>query len=393
MLEKKIKRVTVIILDSVGVGELPDAADYGDTGSNTLANVAKAVKGLKLPNLGQLGLGNILDVEGVPPVPQPRAAYGKMAETSPGKDTTTGHWEMAGIILEKPFRTYPQGFPRELIEEFEKRIGRKSLGNVVASGTQIIEELGREHMSTGRPIVYTSADSVFQIAAHEEVIPLEELYRMCQIAREMLVDEHQVGRVIARPFLGQPGFFKRTSNRHDYAVTPPVPNLLVSLQEAGIKTMGVGKIYDIFAGQGVSEKVTTRDNMDGVDQTLRFMRTNPEGLIMANLVEYDSLYGHRNDARGYANALEDFDQRLPEILAAMLPQEVLLITADHGCDPTTPSTDHSREYVPLLVFGAPVKGAVNLGIRSSFADVAATLGDFFGVPFKTGTSFAPKILL
>ncbi|AEG61242.1 phosphopentomutase [Desulforamulus ruminis] len=393
MLEKKIKRVTVIILDSVGVGELPDAADYGDTGSNTLANVAKAVKGLKLPNLGQLGLGNILDVEGVPPVPQPRAAYGKMAETSPGKDTTTGHWEMAGIILEKPFRTYPQGFPRELIEEFEKRIGRKSLGNVVASGTQIIEELGREHMSTGRPIVYTSADSVFQIAAHEEVIPLEELYRMCQIAREMLVDEHQVGRVIARPFLGQPGSFKRTSNRHDYAVTPPVPNLLVSLQEAGIKTMGVGKIYDIFAGQGVSEKVTTRDNMDGVDQTLRFMRTNPEGLIMANLVEYDSLYGHRNDARGYANALEDFDRRLPEILAAMLPQEVLLITADHGCDPTTPSTDHSREYVPLLVFGAPVKGGVNLGIRSSFADVAATLGDFFGVPFKTGTSFAPKILL
>nr|WP_041275828.1 phosphopentomutase [Desulforamulus ruminis] len=392
-MEKKIKRVTVIILDSVGVGELPDAADYGDTGSNTLANVAKAVKGLKLPNLGQLGLGNILDVEGVPPVPQPRAAYGKMAETSPGKDTTTGHWEMAGIILEKPFRTYPQGFPRELIEEFEKRIGRKSLGNVVASGTQIIEELGREHMSTGRPIVYTSADSVFQIAAHEEVIPLEELYRMCQIAREMLVDEHQVGRVIARPFLGQPGSFKRTSNRHDYAVTPPVPNLLVSLQEAGIKTMGVGKIYDIFAGQGVSEKVTTRDNMDGVDQTLRFMRTNPEGLIMANLVEYDSLYGHRNDARGYANALEDFDRRLPEILAAMLPQEVLLITADHGCDPTTPSTDHSREYVPLLVFGAPVKGGVNLGIRSSFADVAATLGDFFGVPFKTGTSFAPKILL
>lgn len=390
---KKVSRVTLIVLDSVGIGELPDAADYGDQGCNTLVHVARTVQGLKLPHLAQLGLGNISAVEGVPPASQPMGAYGKMAEVSAGKDTTTGHWEMAGIILEKPFRTYPQGFPRELIQEFESKIGRKTLGNLVASGTRIIEELGKEHMESGRPIVYTSADSVFQIAAHEGVIPLEELYRMCQIAREMLDGEHKVGRVIARPFVGEPGSFKRTGNRHDYAVPPPRPNILVSLQEAGVKTMGVGKIYDIFAGQGISEKMTTKDNMDGVDQTIKYMKTNKEGLIMANLVEYDSLYGHRNDPSGYARALEAFDRRLPDIFAAMLPGEVLMITADHGCDPTTPGTDHTREYVPLLVYGNPVKNGVNLGIRSSFTDVAATLGDFFGVPFSIGTSFAAEVLV
>ncbi|MEW6695779.1 MAG: phosphopentomutase [Bacillota bacterium] len=392
MSQRKVNRVTLIILDSVGIGELPDACDYGDQGCNTLANVAKAVQELKLPNLGRLGLGNIHPIAGVPAAAEPLGAYGKMAELSPGKDTTTGHWELAGIVLEKPFRTYPQGFPPEIIDEFERRIGRKSLGNVVASGTQIIEELGKQHMETGFPIVYTSADSVFQVAAHEEIIPLEELYRICEIARQMLDGEHRVGRVIARPFVGQPGSFKRTANRHDYAVPPPTPNILTVLQEAGIKTMGVGKIYDIFAGVGISETVKTKDNMDGVDQTVKLMQNTRQGLIFANLVEYDSLYGHRNDPVGYARALEEFDQRLPEIMAAMLPDEVLILTADHGCDPTTQSTDHSREYVPLLVYGKPIKEGVNLGIRASFSDVAATLGDFFGLSFKTGTSFAGQVL-
>lgn len=392
-LNKKVSRVTLIVLDSVGIGELPDAGDYGDRGSNTLANVAKAVRGLKLPNLGQLGLGNIHNLEGVASSNQPLGAFGKMAEASKGKDTTTGHWEMAGIILEKPFRTYPQGFPPEIIKEFEKRIGRKVLGNVVASGTQIIEELGLEHMTTGSPIVYTSADSVFQIAAHEEIIPLTELYRICEIARELLDGEHKVGRVIARPFLGQAGSFQRTANRHDYAVPPPTPNILTTLQQAGIKVMGVGKIYDIFAGVGVSETIKTKNNMDGVDQTIKFMQDTKAGLIFANLVEYDSVYGHRNDPKGYAKALEDFDRRLPHIMEAMLPDEVLLITADHGCDPTTASTDHSREYVPLLVYGKTIKSGVNLGTRSSFSDVAATLADFFGVPFTVGTSFASEVLV
>ncbi|ABO49635.1 phosphopentomutase [Desulforamulus reducens MI-1] len=392
MTERKVRRVSLIVLDSVGIGELPDAADYGDKGSNTLANVAKAVQGLNLPNLAKLGLGHIHPLQGVEPMTNPLAAYGKMAERSMGKDTTTGHWELAGIILEKPFRTYPQGFPKEIIDKFENRIGRKILGNVVASGTQIIEELGKQHMDTGCPIVYTSADSVFQIAAHEDVIPLEELYRICEIARQMLDGEHKVGRVIARPFVGKPGSFQRTANRHDYAVPPPVPNILTILQEAGIKTMGVGKIYDIFAGVGISDTIKTKDNMDGVDKTIKFMKDTQEGLIFANLVEYDSLYGHRNDPAGYARALEAFDRRLPEIMEAMLPEEVLIITADHGCDPTTTSTDHSREYVPLLVYGEPVKGGVNLGTRTSFSDVAASLADFFGVNLKTGISFVPEIL-
>ncbi|SHG75658.1 phosphopentomutase [Desulforamulus hydrothermalis Lam5 = DSM 18033] len=382
----------MIVLDSVGIGELPDAAEYGDQGSNTLANVARAVGGLKLPNLGRLGLGNIHPILGVPAVGDPLGAYGKMAEASKGKDTTTGHWEMAGIILERPFPTYPQGFPPEIIAALEKRIGRRVLGNVVASGTQIIEELGQEHMATGYPIVYTSADSVFQVAAHEEIIPVPELYRICEIARQLLDGEHRVGRVIARPFVGQPGSFKRTANRHDYAVPPPTPNILTVLQQAGIKTMGVGKIYDIFAGVGVAESYKTKDNMDGVEQTVNLMKKCPSGLIFANLVEYDSVYGHRNDPSGYARALEDFDRRLPEIMAAMLPEEVLILTADHGCDPTTASTDHSREYVPLLVYGQPVKGGSNLGIRSSFSDVAATLADFFGLSFHVGTSFAEQVL-
>ncbi|GAB6182148.1 phosphopentomutase [Desulfotomaculum defluvii] len=391
MTERKVRRVTLIVLDSVGIGELPDAGDYGDKGSNTLANVAKAVQGINLPQLGRLGLGNIHSIEGVKPTANPLGAYGKMAEKSMGKDTTTGHWELAGIILEKPFRTYPNGFPSEIISEFENKIQRKILGNVVASGTQIIEELGKQHMETGFPIVYTSADSVFQIAAHEDIIPVEELYQICEIARKMLDGEHKVGRVIARPFVGTPGSFKRTANRHDYAVSPQVPNILTVLQDAGIKTMGVGKIFDIFAGVGISDTIKTKDNMDGIDQTIKFMKDTEEGLIFANLVEYDSLYGHRNDPTGYARALEAFDRRLPEILAAMLPDEVLIITADHGCDPTTISTDHSREYVPLLVCGKQIKSGVDLGVRASFSDVAATLADFFGVTFNVGKSFAPEL--
>ncbi|MDO7786433.1 phosphopentomutase [Desulforamulus aquiferis] len=393
MHQGEVKRVTLIVLDSVGVGELPDASEYGDAGSNTLANVAKAIGGINLPNLGSLGLGNIISVEGVPPLEKPRGAFGKMAEKSIGKDTTTGHWEMAGIILEQPFPTYPQGFPAQLIAEFERLIGRATLGNIVASGTAIIEELGQEHINTGKPIVYTSADSVFQIAAHEEIIALKELYRICEIARELLDGEHRVGRVIARPFVGSPGSFKRTANRHDYAVPPPSPNILTLLQESGIKTMGVGKIYDIFAGLGISETVSTKSNMDGVDQTIRLMKESQEGLIFANLVEYDSLYGHRNDPKGYAGALEEFDRRLPDILAAMLDNEVLILTADHGCDPTTPSTDHSREYVPLLVCGKPVRPGINLGTRASFSDIAATLAELFRLPsLNIGESFASEVL-
>lgn len=392
MQRESVKRVTLIVLDSVGVGELPDACEYGDQGCNTLANVAEAVQGLNLPNLAKLGLGNIIYVKGVEPVTDPLGSFGKMAEKSIGKDTTTGHWELAGIILEQPFPTYPEGFPPEIISKFEELIGKKVLGNIAASGTKIIEDLGAEHMETGRPIVYTSADSVFQIAAHEEIIPLEELYRMCEAARKLLTGEHRVGRVIARPFIGQPGDFKRTANRHDYAVSPPRPNILTVLQEAGIKTIGVGKIYDIFAGEGIDQSITTKSNMDGVDRIIELLQEGKEGLIFANLVEYDSHFGHRNDPVGYARALEQFDQRLPEIMERLMPGDVLIITADHGCDPTTESTDHSREYVPLLVYGQHIKPGVNLGTRSSFSDIAASLADLFGLEYKTGTSFVPELL-
>lgn len=382
----------MIVLDSVGIGAMPDAAAYGDTGSNTLANLARAVGGLQLPNLSKLGLGHIHPISGVPALVQPTGAYGKMAEKSPGKDTTTGHWEMAGIILEKPFRTFPQGFPPEIIEAYTEKIGRGVLGNKVASGTVIIEELGQEHMATGKPIVYTSADSVFQVAAHEEIIPVPELYRFCQIARDLLQGAYEVGRVIARPFVGQPGSFQRTANRHDYATQPPRHNLLVALQEAGYQVMGVGKIRDIYDGVGITQTVKSSSNMDGVDKTIQFMQQPGNGLIFTNLVEYDSLYGHRNNAPGYARALADFDRRLPEIMAALRDDELLMITADHGCDPTTPGTDHSREYVPLLVCGQCCRSGVNLGIRSSFSDLGATIGELLGVPFDIGCSFAGELL-
>ncbi|WP_227766064.1 phosphopentomutase [Zhaonella formicivorans] len=388
-----IKRVLLIVLDSVGIGELPDAEKYGDTGSNTLGNIAATV-GLKLPNMQNMGLGNIAPLHGIEPVTQPTAAFGKMAELSPGKDTTTGHWEIAGIILEKPFPTYPHGFPPEIIEEFERKTGRKVLGNKVASGTEIIGELGEEHLKTGRPIVYTSADSVFQIAAHEDIIPLTELYEMCKAARAILQGDHAVGRVIARPFIGSPGNFQRTANRHDYSLAPPSPTVLELIRNSGLEVVGVGKINDIYAGKGITRSVSIKHNMDGVDRTIEVFQEVASGLVFTNLVDYDSKYGHRNDPVGYAKALEEFDGRLPEILSVLDQEDVLIITADHGCDPTTPSTDHSREYVPLLIHGAKIKVGVNLGIRKSFADLGATVTDMLGVaPPPHGVSMYKLIAL
>ena len=383
-----IQKVILIVLDSVGVGELPDAAKYGDEGSNTLGNVAKAVGGISLPNMQKMGIGNIIDIEGVPAVKEPTAAYGKAAEKSAGKDTTTGHWELAGVILDRPFPVYPDGFPPELIEEFEKRIGRKVLGNKVASGTEIIKELGDEHVKTGRPIVYTSADSVFQIAAHEEVIPVKQLYDICKIAREILRGEHGVARVIARPFVGKSGEYLRTYNRADFSLKPPHDTLLDKVVRAGMEVIGVGKIWDIFAGQGITKAMHTEGNMDGVDKTLEAIDMIQKGLVFSNLVDYDMLYGHRNDPVGYAKALEEFDGRLPEILEKLGDNDVLIITADHGCDPTTVSTDHSREYVPVLVYGDRIKAGVKLGTLSSFSDIGQTVTDFLGcLSLKNGRSF------
>lgn len=382
------KRAIVIVLDSMGAGECADSCLYGDQGSNTLAHTALAVGGLNLPHLQKLGLGNIIDIKGVPPVDLPRAAYGKMQEKSPGKDTTTGHWELMGLVLEQAFPTYPDGFPPELISEFERHIGRKTLGNVVASGTEIIKELGLTHMRTGYPIVYTSADSVFQIAAHEEIIPLETLYQYCRIARNILQGEHAVGRVIARPFIGKPGSFVRTANRHDFSREPDT-TVLDHIKINGQMVIGVGKINDIFAGRGISESYPTVDNQDGINKILEILQRDFNGLAFANLVDFDQLYGHRNDPDGYARALEEFDQRLPEILDLLSSEDWLIITADHGCDPTTSSTDHSREYVPLLVYGPGVKSGINLGCRESFADVAATLAEYLEVSSEklAGTSF------
>ena len=388
-----IDRVTVILLDGVGVGALPDAADYGDEGSNSLGNTSRVLGGLTLPNMGRLGLGNLTEIEGVPPRPDTLGAYGRMAEASAGKDSTIGHWELMGVVSPRPLPTYPHGFPQELIEEYERRIGREILGNKTASGTVIIEELGEEHMRTGSPIVYTSADSVFQVAAHEQVIPLDELYRICRIAREMLTGEHCVGRVIARPFIGQPGSFTRTGNRRDFSLPPPEPTLLDYLVGAGWEVTGVGKIDDIFAKQGLTVCHHTVDNMVGVEEIIRLLRSSKQGLIFANLIEFDMIYGHRNNPQGYAQALEAFDARLPEIMEAMKPRDVLFIVADHGNDPTTPSTDHSREYVPLLACGQQVREGVDLGTRDTFADVGATIAELLGIEFlPNGTSFARGIM-
>jgi phosphopentomutase len=389
---RQAARVVVIVLDSVGCGDAPDAAAYGDLGANTLAHTAAAVGGLRLPHLGALGLGNLATIPGTPPTADATSAFGRLTEVSAGKDTTTGHWELAGVVLERPFPTYPQGFPAEIIDAFERRIGRKVLGNVPASGTEILKELGEEHIRAGRPIVYTSADSVFQIAAHEEVIPVEELYRFCHIARELLSGEHAVGRVIARPFLGQPGAFARTERRKDFSLEPPQPTILDAVKQAGLQVMGVGKIEDIFAHRGLTQSDHTGNNMAGVDAIVRFLATNTSGLIFANLVDFDSLYGHRNDPSGYAQALVEFDGRVPEILAALRADDVLIITADHGNDPTSSSTDHSRERVPLLVYGRPIRPNLDLGTRACFADVAATVAELLGVPWPdAGSSFAQAV--
>lgn len=388
----RFKRIIWIVLDSVGIGEMPDAAEYGDTGSDTLGNIAR-LRPLRLPNLTALGLANIKPLAGLARAAQPEGSYGKCALASPGKDTTTGHWEMVGIHLAKPFPVYPNGFPREIMDEFERRIARGTLGNVAASGTEIIAQLGQEHIRTGKPIVYTSADSVFQIAAHEDVIPLWELHKMCETAREMLRGSWEVGRVIARPFLGEPGAFQRTANRKDYAVPPPQGMLLDRLDAAGIMVHSVGKIFDVFLGRGIREFEKTKSNADGMKKTLEAMKETAGGLIYVNLVDFDQLFGHRNDVEGYARALEETDAWVPEIRAALDPGDLLIFTADHGCDPATPSTDHSREYVPLLVCGPAVRRGVNLGTRGTLADIGQTVARNFGVAIAKGESFLHAISL
>ena len=388
-------RDIIIVLDSVGIGALPDAHKYGDEGANTLINIKKCVPSMSLPNMLGLGLSSIEGGELLADGREfsPKGAFGKMAEKSKGKDTTTGHWEIAGLVTEIPFPTYPDGFPDSVIKEFENKTGRKVVGNCTASGTEIIARLGEHHINTGDLIVYTSADSVFQIAAHEEIVPIETLYEICEIAREMLKGEHGVSRVIARPFVGSPGNFTRTTNRHDFSLDPTGKTMLDYIGEGGLKVYGVGKIYDIFCTKGVDYTVHIESNTDGVDKTLEFMDSVDKGLIFTNLVDFDMLYGHRNDPKGYAAALEEFDSRLPEILAKLRDDDILYITADHGCDPTMPGTDHSREYVPLLVFGKNIKAGHDLRIRDSFADIAATVMEHLNIRGNVaGTSFLKNII-
>jgi len=388
-----LRAVVLVVLDSVGIGGAPDAADFGDEGSATLPHVAEAVGGLEVPNLARLGLGNIVAVAGVPPADRPEAAYGALVERSPGKDTTTGHWELAGIVLQQPFPTYPDGFPPEVIGAFEDAVGRRCLGNVAASGTEIIERLGPEHMATGHPIVYTSADSVFQIAAHVDVIPLQSLYEMCEIARSIMRGPHEVGRVIARPFEGEPGSFSRTPDRHDFSVVPPADTVLDDIARAGLEVRGVGKISDIFAGRGVTRSRPTRSNAEGIVAVMEETTAIERGLVFANLVDFDQSFGHRNDPAGYAEALGEFDRALPDIVASLGPRDALFITADHGNDPTTPSTDHSRERVPLLVAGEPIVPGAELGERASFTDCAATIAELLGIASSSpGDSFAAALL-
>lgn len=387
-----IHRIVLVVLDGVGAGELPDADRYGDVGSNTLAHTADAVGGLNLPRMGLLGLGNILPILGVPPAAAPAGGYGKMHEASPGKDTITGHWEMAGVVLPRPFPTYPHGFPPDLITAVESAFGTRTLGNRPASGTVILAELGEEHLRTGYPIVYTSADSVFQIAMHEEVIPIERQYALCEAARSLLRGEHAVGRVICRPFLGTPGAFRRTERRKDFPLSPP-PTVLDALQKAGRSVHAIGKIYEIFNGRGISTWDHTTNNPDHIQALRRAVESCESPLVFANLEDFDMLYGHRNDPVGMARALELWDAALPEILAALLPGDLFLITADHGNDPTTPSTDHSRESPFLLAYGPGLQTGVNLGVRETYADIAATVRDAFGLPpGPRGVSFLPALL-
>ena len=390
MSEPLVPRVLVLVCDSFGVGDAPDADRYGDAGSDTIGNCARAVGGIGAPTLGDLGLGMLTRIEGVEPRAVTGTGHGRLTERSAGKDTTTGHWEMAGIVLDHPFPLYPKGFPSEIVEPFQRRIGRQVLGNVAASGTEIIAELGEEHLRTGRPILYTSGDSVFQIACHVDVAPLETLYAWCRIARELLVGDHNIGRVIARPFDGGPGSFWRRPERRDFSVPPPGPTLLDVCHQAGVATYGVGKIRDIFAERGLTEASYSDSNDDGIDLTIGYLRRPAPSLVFSNLVDFDSKYGHRNDPQGYANAIGALDVRVPELVEA-LDGGILLLTGDHGCDPTTPSTDHSRERVPLLVAGLP-GGPYDVGTRSTFADLGATVAELLGVRWPlVGRSFASEL--
>jgi phosphopentomutase len=386
------QRAIVLVLDSVGIGELPDAASYGDAGSDTIGNIARQTL-LKIPTLRALGLGRVAAIGGLLPVDAPMAAVGRMAEASAGKDSVTGHWEMMGIVLEYPFPVFPNGFEPDLIDEFSQLTGRRIIGNKAASGTEIIKELGSEQMQTGSLIVYTSADSVFQIAAHEDIVPVPELYRLCQIAYKLACEGLGVGRVIARPFVGEPGAFKRTANRHDFALPPPGETLLDRVKAARLPVIAIGKIQDLFAGRGITQAFATASDEQGMDEVERQIGSVPRGLIFANLVDFDTQYGHRNDVEGYARNLEWFDGRLARLLPRLNPTDLLVITADHGNDPTTPSTDHSREYVPLVVTGSRIRAGVDLGTRSTFADVGQTLAELFGVGrLVHGTSFLPEVV-
>ncbi|ETP69661.1 phosphopentomutase [Planococcus glaciei] len=393
MSNKAFNRIHLIVLDSVGIGEAPDAAAFGDTGADTIGHIAEAVGGLDMPNMERLGLANIVPVKGLTPAAQPAAYYGKLQEASVGKDTMTGHWEIMGLNIDTPFKVYPEGFPQELIQQLEERTGRKVIGNKPASGTEILDELGKEHMETGAIIVYTSADPVLQIAAHEEIVPLEELYKICEIARELtLSPEFLVGRVIARPFLGEEGAFKRTSNRHDYALKPFDRTVMNELKDIQKDVIAIGKINDIYNGEGVTKALRTKDNMDGMDKLVQVAGEDFNGLSFLNLVDFDALYGHRRDPKGYAEALEAFDRRLPEVLERMTEDDLLIITADHGNDPTFPGTDHTREYVPLLAFSPRFNGGQELALGKTFADIGATIADNFSAPMpKFGNSILTKL--
>jgi len=388
----QFQRVVWIVLDSVGIGALPDSAEYGDSGRDTLGHIARS-RPLRLPNLVRLGLANIRPLDFLTPLASPMGSYGKAATVSPGKDTITGHWEMVGIWLDRAFQVFPDGFPPSLVEEFERQIGARTLGNKPASGTEIIKELGEEHIRSRFPIIYTSGDSVFQIAAHEEVIPVPELYRMCEIARALLDAQYRVARVIARPFTGSAGNFQRTARRHDYAVAPPRPMLLDLLEEHQVPVLGIGKIRDIYDGRGLSEYTTTLSNADGMAKLAEAVSRQPSGLIFANLVDFDMLYGHRKDVEGFARSLEEFDVWLGAFLNSLRATDLLVITADHGCDPdpSNPSTDHSREYVPILAYTPGRQRRTDLGLCSTLADMGQTIGENFGRSILHGTSFLRKI--
>ncbi|CEN79904.1 phosphopentomutase [Paraclostridium sordellii] len=388
-----MSRVIWMVIDSVGIGALPDSEKFGDVNVNTLGNIVKAYKDIQLPNMIKLGLSNIDGIDSLDSIDNSIGSFGRASEVSKGKDTTTGHWEMTGVLVETPFKTYENGFPKEIIDEFERKTNRKVIGNKPASGTAILDELGEQQMKTGEVIVYTSADSVFQIAAHEEIIPLEELYKMCEIAREIMMGENAVARIIARPFVGKPGAFERTSNRRDYSLSPFEDTVLDTIKKSNLDVIGVGKIEDIFNKQGITEAIHTKDNMDGVDQTINYMKKENKGLIFTNLVDFDSKYGHRRDVEGYKKALEEFDSRIPEIIDNMKDDDILIINADHGNDPTYKGTDHTREYIPVLVYGKNINKGYNLGTRKSFADIGATVADILNVDLpKHGESFKSEIM-